>query len=89
MLTYTLTDAKTRHGEVFERAVGEPVLLTKNGRQSHVVMSARFFDYLMDKLRQAEDGAFGEWADHVKATMATVGSERFEQELKRIANDKA
>lgn len=36
MKTYTLTETRNRHGEVFDRATVEPVLVTKQQRPSHV-----------------------------------------------------
>lgn len=32
MQHYTLTDARNRHGEIFDQAAIEPVLLTKQSR---------------------------------------------------------
>lgn len=43
MQQYTLTDARNRHGEIFDKAAVEPVLLTKQSRPSHVVMSAEAY----------------------------------------------
>lgn len=38
------TDAKNRFGELLEDAIGEPVLIQKNGRDVAVVMSKAEFD---------------------------------------------
>jgi len=86
MQTFTLSHAKAHHGEVFEQATSEPILLTRNGRSSHVVMSADHFDRLMGRLQWIEDQAFGRMADAVKASSPLVGSDVFEDGLKRLAN---
>ncbi|NES99508.1 MAG: type II toxin-antitoxin system prevent-host-death family antitoxin [Sphaerospermopsis sp. SIO1G2] len=54
MLTYTLTDARNKHGEVFDKAAVEPVLLTKQSRPSHVIMSASRYHKLIDKIQELE-----------------------------------
>lgn len=81
---FTLTEAKTRHGEVFDRAVAEPVTLTKNGRPSHVLMSAQHFASLIQRLEDLEDHAWGDRATAVRDTSPTVGPDAFEAMLKRM-----
>lgn len=44
MKTFTLTDARNRHGLVFDQALMEPVLLTKQLRPTHVILSAQAYE---------------------------------------------
>jgi prevent-host-death family protein len=89
MVTHTLTDARNRHGEIFDEALAEPVLLTKNGRPTHVVLSAKLYENLLRRLEEAEDRAWGEAAMRAKATSPLVGSEKFTAALKRILDAEA
>ena len=52
MQTYTLTDARNKHGEVFDKAAIEPVLLTKQSRPSHVIISADSYQKLINRLQE-------------------------------------
>jgi len=86
MVTHTLTDARNRHGEIFDEALAEPVLLTKNGRPTHVVLSGKLYETLWRRLKEAEYRAWGEAAMRALATSPRVGSEEFTAALKRLAN---
>jgi prevent-host-death family protein len=55
MYTYTLSEARNRHGEIFDRAATEPVLLTRQSRPSHVLLSATAYTKLIDKLAELEE----------------------------------
>ena len=44
MHTVTLSDVRNRHGEVFDRAIVEPVFVTKQRRRSHVIMAAELYE---------------------------------------------
>lgn len=88
MHTYTLSEARNRHGEIFDRAATEPVLLTKQSRPSHVLLSATAYTKLIDKLSELEDAVWGQKATEVsKAEM--VGTEVFTNALMKIANGEA
>ncbi|WP_373547296.1 type II toxin-antitoxin system Phd/YefM family antitoxin [Chamaesiphon sp.] len=88
MHTYTLSEARNRHGEIFDRAATEPVLLTKQSRPSHVLLSATAYTKLIDKLTELEDAVWGQKATEVsKAEM--VGTEVFTNALTKIANGEA
>ena len=84
MTTFTLTEAKNRHGEVFDRAMAEPVILTKQGRPSHVVLSALQYDTLMNRLTALEDRLLGEKATAALAEEELVGSEAFTAALREM-----
>lgn len=87
MVTYTLSDARNRHGEVFDHAMVEPVLLTKNSRPSHVVLAAGDYQALLARLEELEDRTWGEAATRVLAESPMTGSENFTAALKRLAED--
>lgn len=89
MQTYTLTDARNRHGEVFDRAVIEPVLLTKQSRPSHVILSAEAYQALIERLTELEDLALGQAALVAVSQSQMVGTKSFTAELKRLADGEA
>jgi prevent-host-death family protein len=91
MYTYTLSEARNRHGEIFDRAATEPVLLTEQSRPSHVLLSATAYTKLIDKLALAdlEEAAWGKKATEAIASEAMVGTEIFTQALTKIANGEA
>jgi prevent-host-death family protein len=89
MYTYTLSEARNRHGEIFDRAATEPVLLTKQSRPSHVLLSATAYTKLIDKLAELEEATWGKKATEAIASEAMVGTEIFTQALTQIANGKA
>lgn len=86
MQTYTLTDARNHHGEVFDHALSEPVLLTKQSRPSHVILSAPAYQALMERLFALEDLAFGQAAQEAIAHSRMVGTQAFTKELKQLAD---
>jgi prevent-host-death family protein len=86
MKTYSLTEAQNLHGEVFDQAMREPVLLTKQARPSHVILSAQTYNELMDRLTELEELTYGQAAQANLQKSRMVGSDRFTAELERIAN---
>lgn len=48
MKTYSLTDVHNKHGEVFDHASHDPVILTKQERPSYVILSFRCYQQLLD-----------------------------------------
>lgn len=88
MQSYTLSEARNRHGEVFDQAAVEPVLLTKQSRPSHVLMSAESYQQLIDRLTQLEDMLLGQTAEAARNQSQMVGTETFVKTLKELANGK-
>jgi prevent-host-death family protein len=86
MQTYTLSEARNRHGEVFDQAAVEPVLLTKQSRPSHVLMSAESYQQLIDRLTQLEDMLLGQTAEEARNKSQMVGTQTFVKTLKELAN---
>jgi prevent-host-death family protein len=89
MKTYTLTDARNRHGEVFDQAITEPVMLTKQSRPSHVILSAQAYEQLIDRLSELEDTVWGQAAQSQLQQSQMLGSDHFVSELERLVNGKA
>ncbi len=85
MQSYTLSEARNHHGEIFDRASLEPVLLTKQSRPSHVLLSATAYQNLLDKLTELEDAVWGQAAKQASSG-AMVGSETFTAALMELAN---
>lgn len=86
MNTYTLTQTRNQHGEVFDKARVEPVLITKQKRPSHVILSAQAYQKLIDRLEELEDLHLGQTADKAKRESELVGSEGFTAALEKLAN---
>ncbi len=89
MQTYTLTDARNKHGEVFDKAATEPVLLTKQSRPSHVIISAESYQKLINRLEELEDMVFGQAAEVALSQSKMIGTEAFTSALEHLANGKA
>ncbi len=89
MQQYTLTDARNRHGEIFDKATAEPVLLTKQSRPSHVVMSAETYQQMIAKLAELEDRLLKQEAETALSQSRMVGVEEFTLAMKRLANGEA
>ncbi|MEH2174360.1 MAG: type II toxin-antitoxin system Phd/YefM family antitoxin [Nostoc sp.] len=89
MQTYTLTDARNKHGEVFDKAATEPVLLTKQSRPSHVIISAESYQKLINRLEELEDMVFGQAAEVALSQSNMIGTEAFTSALKHLANGEA
>jgi prevent-host-death family protein len=86
MQTYTLTDARNKHGEVFDKAAIEPVLLTKQSRPSHVIISAESYQKLINRLTELEDMLLGQAAEVALSQSKMVGTEAFTAALSGLAN---
>jgi prevent-host-death family protein len=89
MQTYTLTDARNKHGEVFDKAAIEPVLLTKQSRPSHVIISAESYQKLINRLEKLEDMVFAQAAEVALSQSKMVGTETFTSALEHLANGEA
>lgn len=89
MQTYTLTDARNKHGEVFDKAATEPVLLTKQSRPSHVIISAQSYQKLINRLEELEDMVFGQAAEVALSQSKMIGAEAFTSALEHLANGEA
>jgi len=77
MKSYTLTQTRNQHGEVFDRATAEPVLVTKQKRPSHVILSAEAYQQLISRLEELEDLSWGKAAQTALTQSSLVGSEEF------------
>ena len=86
MESYTLTQTRNQHGEVFDKATVEPVLVTKQKRPSHVILSAEAYQKLIDRLEELEDWNLGSSAETVLTQSKMVGSEEFTATLEKLAN---
>lgn len=86
MRIYTLTQTRNHHGEVFDRAQIEPVLVTKQKRPSHVILSVEAYQKLMTRLEELEDLNWGKAAQIAFNQSSMVGCEEFTATLEKIAN---
>jgi prevent-host-death family protein len=86
MKSYTLTQTRNQHGEVFDKATVEPVLVTKQKRPSHVILSAKAYQRLIDKLEELEDLNLGQKAETALTQSSMVGNEEFTATLEKLAN---
>ncbi|QSV63139.1 MAG: type II toxin-antitoxin system Phd/YefM family antitoxin [Dolichospermum sp. DL01] len=89
MQTYSLTDARNKHGEVFDKAAIEPVLLTKQSRPSHVIISADSYQKLITRLQELEDMQLVQNAETALSQSKMVGTEAFISALEHLANGAA
>ena len=86
MKSYTLTQTRNQHGEVFDKATVEPVLVTKQKRPSHVILSAEVYQKLINRLEELEDLYLGKTAQSALTQSKMVGSEEFTATLEKLAN---
>ena len=86
MKSYTLTQTRNQHGEVFDKATVEPVLVTKQKRPSHVILSAEVYQKMVDRLEELEDLYLGQTAQSALTQSKMVGSEEFTATLEKLAN---
>ncbi|WP_017292673.1 type II toxin-antitoxin system Phd/YefM family antitoxin [Geminocystis herdmanii] len=86
MKSYTLTETRNQHGEVFDKAQLEPILVTKQKRPSHVIISAEIYQKLITRLEELEDLNLAKSAETALNQSSMVGSEEFTATLERIAN---
>ncbi len=85
MHSYTLTEVRNRHGEVFDRAAVEPILLTKQSRPSHIIMSVDTYKRLIERLAQLEDMLLAQSAEASLSQSQMVGTETFVEALQQLA----
>ncbi len=62
MKSYTLSQTRHRHGEVFDIAIVEPVLVTKEKKPSHIIISVETYQKLITRLEELEDLNLGKTA---------------------------
>ncbi len=86
MKSYTLTQTRNQHGEVFDKATVEPVLVTKQKRPSHVILSAEAYQKLITRLEELEDLNLGKAAETALIQSSMVGSQEFTATLEKLAN---
>lgn len=86
MKSYTLTQTRNQHGEVFDKATIEPVLITKQKRPSHVILSAEAYQQLVNRLEELEDLNLGKAAETALSQSSMVGIEEFTTTLEKLAN---
>jgi prevent-host-death family protein len=86
MDVYSLTQIRNQHGEVFDKAQVEPVLVTKQKRPSHVILSVQAYQKLIDRLEELEDQRLGEAADKASSHSELVGSEAFTAALEKLSH---
>ena len=86
MKTYTLKQTQNKHGEVFDQAIVEPVLITKQKKPSHVIISAEIYEKLIAKLEELEDFNLGKKAEKALTKSLMVGSEEFTASLEKITH---
>ena len=86
MKSYTLKQTRNQHAEVFDKATVEPVVVTKQKRPSHVILSAKAYQQLITRLEELEDLNLGKAAETALSQSSMVGSEEFTATLGKIAN---
>ncbi|MDZ8054734.1 MAG: prevent-host-death protein [Aulosira sp. ZfuVER01] len=86
MQSYPLKEISDRQSEVFGNASVEPVLLTEDSEPSYIIMSARNYQQLVQRLAELEDYVFGKLAEADLLNSQMVGTETFTAELKHLAN---
>ena len=86
MKSYTLSETRNRHGEVFDHAKLEPVLVTKQERPSHVILSVEAYQKLIARLEELEDLNWGKAAETALNQSSMVGTNQFTTALEKIAN---
>jgi prevent-host-death family protein len=88
MHTVTLTEVKNHHGEVFDRAREQPVAVTRNRRASHVILSARTYEQMVERLSLLEDRLWAEAAQENEKNHVRLGSESFTAALESLSRGK-
>lgn len=88
MKTYSLMDARNLHGEVFDQALQETILLTKQARPSHVILSAQAYEKLVDRLTDLENFFWTQTAHVAQQQSKRVGAKKFMNELEQLAHGK-
>lgn len=78
MTTVTASDAKNQLGQVLEKALVEPVVITKSGRKIAVILSAKEYE----RLQTLEDRWWAHQADQADAE-GYIGTDAAQDFLKR------
>lgn len=86
MKSYTLSQIRNQYVEVFDQAQNEPVLVTKQKRPSHVIISAYTYQQLITRLEELEDLNLGKAAENAINQSVMVGSKEFTATLEKLAN---
>ena len=86
MKSYTLTQTRDRHGEVFDKAATESILITKQKRPSHVILAADTYRQLIDRLEELKDLHLARTAKTALKQSSMIGSKEFTSALEEIAN---
>ena len=86
MKSYTLAQTRNQHGEVFDQATIEPLLITKQKKPSYVILSAEVYQKLIDRLEELEDLYLAKTAQTALTQSKTFGSEEFTATLEKLAN---
>ena len=71
---------------MFDKATVEPVLITKQKRPSHVILSADAYQQLVNRLEELEDLNLGKVAGTALSQSPMVGSDKFTATLEKLAN---
>lgn len=87
MKSYTLTQTRNKHGEVFDKAAIEPVLITKQKRPSHVILAAETYQQLIVRLEELEDLNLVKTVQTALNNSSMVGNEEFTAALEQLANN--
>jgi prevent-host-death family protein len=80
MTTVTATELQSKTGSVIDKAIIEPVQITRKNRALVVLMSAKEYE----RLRSLEDTYWGEMAN-IAVNMESVSKEDIDRLLKRLA----
>lgn len=86
MESYTLTQTRNRHGEVFDKAAIEPVLITKQKRPSHVILAAETYQQLITKLEELEELNLVKAVETALTQSSMVGDKEFTSALEQLSN---
>ncbi len=86
MQTYNLIDATDKHGEIFDQAAIEPVLLIQESQPSYVIFSAELYQKMIQRIQELEDQILLEKAKTALSDSKMVGTEVFTSALESLAN---
>ena len=89
MESYTLTQTRNKHGEVFDKASIEPVLITKQKRPSHVILAAETYQQLIIRLEDLEELNLVKAAETALTQSSMVSSKEFISALEQLSNAEA
>jgi prevent-host-death family protein len=84
MTTLTATEAKSRFGELVEKAQIEPIRVSRSGRDAVVIVSAAEFD----RLSEIDDRNWGERAMEVVRTQTPLDPKESAAWLAGLVSDR-